>query len=150
MLGPHPQDVTSGAYPAQIADHRATLRRFTRMGREVGRTRPGPLSAGASRQMPNCPFPRVTNLRPRTATTVLTWHDHVVNDYVVAAHESPRRRRVDQVPLVKHHAYLAGVRSTVCGFGLESMRVFEDLHFRDQLPGVRCPICSRIVGSNDR
>jgi hypothetical protein len=74
----------------------------------------------------------------------------LVNDYLVAAHDSLRAKRPGQVPLVKHHAYIAGAKTTACGFGLTSMRLFRDLRFSDQAPTLRCPICSGIVGAGER
>jgi hypothetical protein len=82
--------------------------------------------------------------------TAWSWQDYPVNDYLVAAHERPRRRRLGQVPEVKHHAYLAGASTTACGFGLDNMRLFRDLRFSDQAPAMRCPICSRMVRAGER
>jgi hypothetical protein len=73
-----------------------------------------------------------------------------VNDYLVAAHDSPRAKAPGQVPLVKHHAYLAGAKTTACGFGLHAMRLFRDMRFSEQQPALRCPICSRLVAVGDR
>ena len=73
-----------------------------------------------------------------------------MNDYLVAAHDARRPQLKDQVPEVKHHAYLPGMAKTACGFGLREMRMFKDLRFSEQAPGDKCPICSRIVGAGDR
>jgi hypothetical protein len=73
-----------------------------------------------------------------------------VNDYLVAAHDTRRPQLKGQVPEVKRHAYLPGMATTACGFGLREMRLFGDLWFSEQAPAQRCPICSRIVGAGDR
>jgi hypothetical protein len=73
-----------------------------------------------------------------------------VNHYLVAAHDARRAQSKGQVPEVKHHAYLPGMDTTACGFGLTAMRLFGDLRFSDQAFVDRCPICSRIVGAGDR
>jgi hypothetical protein len=73
-----------------------------------------------------------------------------MNDYLVAAHDSPRAKAPGQVPLVKHHAYQPGAVTTACGFALAAMRLFRDMRFSDQPPVVRCPICSRLVAVGNR
>jgi hypothetical protein len=73
-----------------------------------------------------------------------------VNEYLVAAHDRRRPQRRGQVPEVKHHAYLPGMDTTACGFGLDGMRMFWDLRFSEQSAPERCPICSRIVYAGGR
>jgi hypothetical protein len=79
-----------------------------------------------------------------------TWDNLVVNDYMVAAHDSRRPQVPGESPQVKHHAYLDGATTTACGFGLMSMRLFSHMRFSRQEPAMRCPICSRMVGAGDR
>jgi hypothetical protein len=74
------------------------------------------------------------------------WDDVSVTDYLVAAHAD--NRTASPAPEGKCHAYLAGARTTACGFGLDAMRRFTDLHFSLQPPEVRCPLCARVVGGN--
>jgi hypothetical protein len=68
-----------------------------------------------------------------------------VNDYRVAAYPSRRRGTVGEVPEGKQHAFLAGAKTTVCGFGLAEMRLFKQLRFTGQPPSVRCSMCDRTV-----
>lgn len=72
----------------------------------------------------------------------------VMKDYLVAAHDTRRPQTRDQIPELKGHAYLPGMLATMCGFGLKEMRCFEDLHFSQQPPEDRCPICARRTGSD--
>jgi hypothetical protein len=80
----------------------------------------------------------------------MAWHDRLVNDYLVAAHDSQRPRLAGQVPEGKYHAYLPGAATTACGFGLSDMRLFRRLRFSNQQPSVRCPICARMVRAGER
>ena len=75
-------------------------------------------------------------------------HDHVVNDYRVAAHGPRLGSLVGREPEGKQHAYLKGANNTACGFGLNAMRVFEQLRFSLQPPSLKCPICKRIVAAD--
>jgi hypothetical protein len=79
-----------------------------------------------------------------------SWETFLVNNYLVAAHDTRRGRESGLVPQGKHHAYLAGKAATACGFGLAQMRLFPRLRFSDQSASNRCPICARIVGAGDR
>lgn len=76
------------------------------------------------------------------------WHDHVVNDYRVATHGPRLGGLVGREPEGKQHAYLKGASNTACGFGLNAMRVFEQLRFSLQPPSLKCPICKRIVAAD--
>ena len=79
---------------------------------------------------------------------LVTWHDHVVNDYRVAAHGPRLGSLLGREPEGKQHAYLDGADNTACGFGLNAMRVFEQLRFSLQPPSLKCPICKRIVAAD--
>ena len=69
-----------------------------------------------------------------------------MNEYLVATHAE--KRSESPTPEGKRHAYLAGARTTACGFALDAMRRFSDVRFSLQPPASRCPLCARVVGGN--
>ncbi|WP_151082597.1 hypothetical protein [Nocardioides cynanchi] len=68
-----------------------------------------------------------------------------MTDYYRVAAFPRSSRDADKVLVGKQHAYLEGVRATVCGFGLVQMRRFEQLPFSASPPSERCLLCDRVV-----